>query len=314
MLWVSNMPFLEKEYLECISKQIFPGNVRPEFQYWTFIQRFDPNNYYLKSIDIAKGLVQMKQDIDENYVSGINQHIKEVIKKLDRVFRDELAQDGITEEQLGLGQKRDPGRYSADMKSPWQIAYEWLWEIKYSRWLQDYIWNNWKQRAQTNIEWIQFCDRPAGYASKGMKIPQALPKETIPINTPLSLKINFERPGSYLILFNRGQDKQGNTTKYLVTPSQAFAPSYQLLEKTILIPQQDAILYEDGIEFDTEGKEEYIGIVIDNPLNLPWLNPDPDNPALEWQGKHLKEVWEQLRAQDNWRVFYRDFNVVSANI
>ncbi|WP_336622324.1 hypothetical protein [Chlorogloeopsis sp. ULAP01] len=160
--------------------------------------------------------------------------------------------------------------------------------------------------------WIQFCDRPAGYTSKGMKIPQILPKETIPINTPLSLKINLDCPGSYLLLFNRGQDKQGNITKYLVTPSQAFAPSYQLLEKSILIPQQDAILYEDGIEFDAEGKEEYIGIVIDNPLNLPWLNPDTDNPALEWQGKHLKEVWEQLHAQDKWRVFYRNFNVISA--
>ncbi|WP_193197976.1 hypothetical protein [Nostoc sp. MG11] len=61
-------------------------------------------------------------------------------------------------------------------------------------------------------------------------------------------------------------------------------------EKTILIPQQDAILYEDGIEFDGEGKEEYIGIVIDNPLNLPWLNPYPEEPVLKWQGKDLEQV------------------------
>ncbi|MBD2432473.1 hypothetical protein CEN44_13775 [Fischerella muscicola CCMEE 5323] len=304
------MPSLEKEYLEYVSEQIFPGNVRPELQYGTFIGRFNTNNYSLKSTEIAQGLTQMQ---GKDYASGINQHIKEVIEKIYRGFRDELAQDGITEQQLGLGnQKGNPGRKTSDIKSPWQIAYEWLWDIKYSRWLQDYIWENWKQRAQTNVEWIQFCDRSVEYASKGMKIPQALPKEIIPINTPLSLKINLDNPGSYLLLFNRGLDAQGNTTKYLVTPSQAFAPSYQLMEKSTLIPLQNAMC--EDIQFDSVGKEEYIGIVIDKALNLPWLNPNPENPVLEWQGKHLEQVWEQLHAQDNWRVFYRDFNVVSVNL
>lgn len=304
------MPSLEKEYLEYVSEQIFLENVRPELQYGTFIGRFNPNNYSLKSTEIAQGLTQMQ---GKDYASGINQHIKEVIEKIYRGFRDELAQDGITEQQLGLGnQKGNPGRKTSDIKSPWQITYEWLWDIKYSRWLQDYIWENWKQRAQTNVEWIQFCERSVEYASKGMKIPQALPKEIIPINTPLSLKINLDNPGSYLLLFNRGLDAQGNTTKYLVTPSQAFAPSYQLMEKSTLIPLQNAMC--EDIQFDSVGKEEYIGIVIDKALNLPWLNPNPENPVLEWQGKHLEQVWEQLHAQDNWRVFYRDFNVISVNL
>lgn len=302
------MPLLEREYLEYISKQIFPGNVPPELQYETFKERFYPNNYTLKSIEIAKGLSQRhKQD----YESGINQYIKEVIKKIYRVFREELAQDGITEQELGLG-KGTPGRKTSNTESPWRIAYKWLWEKKYYCWLQDYIWNDWQQRAPHNVDWIEFCDRPSEYASKGMKIPQALPKESLPINTPLSLKINLDSSGSYLLLFNRGLDNQGNITRYLVTPSQAFAPIYQLAEKTILIPQQNAMLYDDGIEFDTVGKEEYIGIVIDKALNLPWLNPDPQNPVLEWQGMHLEQLWEQLRNLDNWRVFYQDFDVVSA--
>jgi hypothetical protein len=306
------MPSLEKEYLEYISKQVFPGNIRPDVQYFTFTERFNRNNYSLKSIEIAKGLSNMHPEQD--YTSGINQYIKEVIKKIDRVFRSELATDGITEQQLGLGeQKGQPGRKTSNTESPWQIVYQWLWDIKYSRWLQKYIWEEWKKRAHTNVEWIQFFNCPSEYDPKGIKIPKPSPKETIPINTPLNLKINLDSPGSYLLLFNQGLDVQGNiATKYLVTPSQAFAPSYQLVEKSTLIPLTGAMC--EDIQFDTLGTEEYIGIVIDKALNLPWLNPDPENPALEWQGKHLEQVWEKLQAQDNWRVFYREFNVVSANL
>lgn len=63
--------------------------------------------------------------------------------------------------------------------------------------------------------------------------------------------------------------------------------------------------------FDALGKEEYLGIVVDEPLDLPELTPDPINPALEWQGKHLERVWEKLRNK-NWQVFYRDFEVISS--
>ncbi|MCU0543070.1 MAG: hypothetical protein MUE44_13010 [Oscillatoriaceae cyanobacterium Prado104] len=301
------MPSLVKEYLEYISQQIFPGNVRPEFQYCTFIERFNPNNCDLKSTEIAEALYH--REGKKGYTSGFNQHLKEVIKKIDGKFRQQLERDGLTQQQLGLGEKGNPGRYTANAKSPWQIAYQWLWEIEYYRWLTDYIWDNWKQRASSNADWIQFCDRPTKYAPKGMKIPQPLPKETIPINTPLSLNINLDSPGSYLLLFNRGSDERGNTTQYLVTPSQAFAPSYQLVEKSTSLPLENAMC--EDIQFDTIGKEEYIGIVIDKAVNLPWLNPDPENPVLEWQGKHLEQVWELLCDRDNWRVFYRDFNVAS---
>ncbi|MGB3512963.1 MAG: hypothetical protein WBA93_27860 [Microcoleaceae cyanobacterium] len=304
------MPLLETEFLEYISKKIFPGNVPPELQHWTFMQRFNTNNYSLKTTEIAEGLEQMKGKYN---VSGINQHIKVVIEKIYREFREELVQDGITPEQLGLGnQKGKPGRKKSSTASPWQIVYQWLWNIKYYRWLQDYIWDNWKQKAQTNLDWIQFCKHPEDYSSKGMKVPPALPKESLPINTPLNLKINIDSPRSYLLLFNRGLDSQGNITKYLVTPSKAFAPSYQIVEKTTLIPLQDAICKD--IQFDTVSTEEYIGIVIDNPLDLPWLNPDSHNPVVEWQGKHLEQVWEQLHPQDNWRVFYQNFNVISVNL
>jgi hypothetical protein len=291
------MPSLQQEYLQYISREIFPGNAHPEFQYGTFIERFDPDRYQIRSRDLAEKLSHTE---GKDYVSGVNQHIKEVIKKIDRIFRDELERDGITEQQQGhRGAKR------ADEQSPWQKYYQWLWEIKYDRWLQEYIWESWKKTAETNIVWMEFCDR---YCPKAMTIPQALPKQTIPVNTPLNLKINLDSPG-YLLLFNRGVDELGNQTKYLVTPSQAFAPSYQLMENSILLPLEDAMSH--NIDFNAVGKEEYIGIVIDKALDLPWLNPSPEQPVLEWQGKHLEQVWQQLHGNKS-RVFYRDFNIVSS--
>jgi hypothetical protein len=303
------MKSLEKEFLEYIAEQIFPGNVHPVSQYWTFRERFNPNNYTLENVEIAKGLHQMQPDKD--YVSGINQHIKEVIKKINRVFGNELANDGISADKLGLGDKKGtPGRKKSQKESPWQIIYQWLWNIKYPRWSQDYIWDSWKNRAEKSREWIQFSDRLDG--SKAMVIPAPKPKETLPINTPLNLAIDVDSPGSYILLFNRGRDKkEDKVTKYLVAPSQAFAPSYELSSKVTLMPQKDSIMHEYGINFDAESEEEYLGIVIDDPLDLPWLNPDPENPVLEWKGEHLNELWEKLHRRGNWQVFYRDFKVVA---
>ena len=305
------MKSLEKEFLEYIAEQIFPGNVRPEVQYNILIERFNPNNYPLKSIEIAKGLSQMQPD--KEYISGINQHIKEVIKKIARTFSQDLAADGITEDRLGLGDKKGtPGRKKSQQESPWQVMYHWLWEIQYPRWSQDYIWDSWKNRAENSRDWIQFSDRTAEYAAKAMVIPAPKPKETLPVDTPLNLAINLNRPGSYILLFNRGHGKNAKeATKYLVAPSQAFAPSHELKSETNLMPQKDSMMHDYGIKFDAESKEEYMGIVIGEPLDLPWLNPDPENPVLEWQGKHLNELWEKLHRQGNWQVYYRDFKVVA---
>jgi hypothetical protein len=325
------MPSLEQEYLEYISKKILPGNVRTDTYYWTLIGRFTPNNHTLSNIVVVQGLVAQKvldRKSDENpteygdrldkFTEGFNQNIKEVIKKIHHAFLNELFQDGITEQQLGLGEKGKPGRKQSTTQGPWQIVYEWLWNVKYSRWLQDHIWENWKQQAQTqqsleNADWIQFCDfsEPASRGmdlSRGMDTPKPLPKERIPLRTALSLKTNLDYSESYLLLFNRGQDEQGNVTKNLVAPSQAFAPTYQLTKKSMTIPLANAVM--PYISFNATGTEEYIGIIINRALDLPWLKPDPYNPVLEWQGKHLEQIWKQLYNQDNWQIFYRDFNVI----
>ena len=301
------MDSLKDIFLEYVAEQIFPGNARSEVQYSTLLYRFHPDNYSLRHTEIAK---KVAEKIGGDCESGINEYIKQVIKKIDHSFQDELERDGITSEALGISAKKiTKGRKSGQQESPWQVAHQWLWETKYPRWQPEYVWNSWKQKAQTNSKWIQFALQPE-YAPKAIKVPQPASKENLPINTPLNLKIDLDSPGSYLLLFNYGCDNEGNKTKYLIVPSQAFAPNYQLTDKITLMPQQGAMC--EDIQFDAVGKEEYIGILVDEPLELPWLNPNPEHPALSWRGQHLEEVWELLQGK-NWQVFYQDFQVVSQN-
>ena len=51
---------------------------------------------------------------------------------------------------------------------------------------------------------------------------------------------------------------QDKVTKYLVAPSQAFAPSLRTkIRNSLLMPQKDSMMHDCGIKFDAESKEEY---------------------------------------------------------
>lgn len=294
------MDSLKDIFLKDIAKPMFPRCPRREIQYLAFIYRLDPDLHHLINREIGD---KVTEEVDVDATTGFGMHLREAIKKFFRTYQDELDQDGITQEDLGIKEKSGSsgGRLPSTQDPPWVIAYRWLWEKRYSRWQQDYIWESWKQVASKHSEWIQFLN-----TTRGMKKSPPV-KRNLPMNTPLNLKIELNCSGCYFLLFNRGLDNQGTTTKCLVIPSLDFAPS-PLLEPITLIPQEDAIF--ENIEFDAVGKEEYIGILLDRDLDLPWLNPDPNNPTLEWQGKHLGEVWERLQKLNNWQVFYRDFEIV----
>ncbi|MEO0924245.1 MAG: hypothetical protein AAFY63_00060 [Cyanobacteria bacterium J06643_13] len=316
------MASLATTFLNQIANEIFIDNAL--VQEWTFKYRFNPDykdcpHSYSQRIDCDREPQQniadlITKEIGGDYQNSITQQIGAVVQKIYQTHQVEMEQDGITEDRLRG--RRGGGRGE---NAPWRVTYRWLWNNKYPRWSQDYIWDSWKEQAENSKDWIQFSDREEigdcfseEYAARGMVRPAPEPKETLPIDTPLNLAIDIDSPGSYMLLFNRGQNKEKDKiTKYLVAPSQAFAPSYELASEATLMPQKDSMMHEHGIMFDTESEEEYLGIVIEDPLNLPWLNPDPENPVLEWQGKHLTELWDKLHRQGNWQVFYRDFKVVA---
>ena len=295
-------------FLNHIAEEIFVDN--PLVQECVFRYRFNPE--YKKSPHnrsdnsrSQKSIAELVEQEISGEVGVISEQVAAIIQKIYKIYQEEMQQDGITKEQL-KGKRGGGGGRNA----PWKIVFRWLWNLKYPRWSQDYIWDSWKNRAENSRDWIQFSDRTDG--SKALVVPSPQPKETLPFNTPLDLAIDLDRPGSYILLFNRGQNKDTKeVSKYLFAPSQAFAPSYEIKSEVTMMPQQDSMMYQDGIKFNAEGKEEYLGILIDAPLDLPWLDPDPENPVLKWQGEHLNELWEKLHHQSNWQVFYRDFKVVA---
>ena len=82
--------------------------------------------------------------------------------------------------------KGTPVRKKSQQESPWQIIFHWLWNDKYPRRSQDYIWDSWKNRAENSKDWIQFSDRFTEYGAKVMVIPAPQPRETLSVNTPLN--------------------------------------------------------------------------------------------------------------------------------
>lgn len=295
------MSSLTNLFVERIAQHLFPGNNFPEIQYWCWQYRFYPSNYHLKHKDIANKITEKVGYFNEE---GINPTIKEVIKKIYSAFQKELEQDGVTKEQLGLSKKeqQNSSKQESSKHHPWKVVYHWLWERKYDLWLQRYIWDSWKQKAVFNQEWISFSNK-----ERGMVVPEPLKTPSLPINQALQMEISIDFPEKYLLLLNRGRDDQNQETRYLVCPSQAFAPNWQLLEPITLMPQPGAMCQD--IQFDAPGQEEYIGILLDEKFDLPWLNPDPANPAWKWEGKHLGEVWEKLQENNGWQVFYQCFEV-----
>ncbi len=176
---------------------------------------------------------------------------------------------------------------------------------------ENYIWSSWKQEASKHehLRWIEFFP-----VESNNRMPMRVSSPS-PLNRNLKkgilykVKIKLNVLGYYFLLLNRGLNNQGIiVSRYLVIPSLDFAPN-PLLEAIDLIPQQNAKF--EGIEFDAEGKEEYIGILLDKTLDLPWLNPTPKHPTLEWNVKHLEAVLEQLQNLDTRQVFYRDFEILS---
>jgi hypothetical protein len=109
-----------------------------------------------------------------------------------------------------------------------------------------------------------------------------------------------------LLLLNRSQQGQ-----ILLCPSSAYAPNAIVEKSPIWLPQKDAWAgdSEEKFVFGEVGKEEFLAIVLEKPLSLPWLTPHEDEALPEWNAERMKELFEQLEKQGNWQVFYQSFEV-----
>ncbi len=278
---------------------------RREREQVCFPLRFHPHNWQLTHRDIA---AKMKEnpDLKGEFGTSIDTTIKNVVADIVQQYRTEMEADKVNLEDV----LRSP---RGTKFSPWGEVYQWLWEFQFPRWQMDYIWHSWKEKAVRKDDWIWFS-QPGEEIHKAMKVPPKKEQPKIKVDTPLYLNLNLKYPNRYLLLLNRGLD---TNTNYVVCPSQAFAPQFQLSEDIILMPQERAMLQE--IEFDAAGKEEYLAIVTDSSLigsstpeeaSFSWLVPREEDPAPSWDAGGLLQLWNQLESTGSWQVFYRCFDVV----
>ncbi|NEO71863.1 hypothetical protein [Moorena sp. SIO3H5] len=293
---MTNQQSQQQQFIEYITDQIFSINTT-ETQKLCFQLRFTPENWEQKNVDIAR---QMKEELGGFNEPSIGTTIGEVLDKLKNHFEEEMAKHGINLDN------RPPGRPADQGQSPWRIAYGWLWEHKFPYWQMDCLWQTLIKKAASPSHWLGFTPN-----SNRIVVPKSKKHEVV-VGVSYHMHVELDCDQEHLLLLHRGIYNNGVVTNYVLCPSQAFAPVNRLKDKKMLMPQSGAMCEE--ITFDTVGQEEFLAIVLEDSLDLPWLTPNEEEPAPIWNPERLKELWTRL-AEDsnNWQAFYRSFEVVKAS-
>lgn len=280
------------DFLEDIAANIFASDV----QKLCFRLRFHPDNQKLEHVDIAKLMKKDKQLNGGFSETSINPTVQEVIKKIKDKFSTEMEADGIDIAKL------TPGR-GKPKESPWKMVYNWLWNQQFPRWRLQWIWQNLLEKADKHSQWMDFIHQMD--FQKGVVVPPPRQKtqQEIQVDAPYLMRIDLPHSERNLLLINRGI-----TTKYILSPSQAFAPKCQLNGNPIWMPQDGAMCEE--IKFDSPGKEEFLGIVVDGSWDFDWLIPSEYEPAPVWDEERIYQLWSYLEKQGNWQAFYQALEVV----
>jgi len=286
-----------QNFLHDINQQLFPRDITDKHlrERILFPLRFQRRESQLSHVKIAKQMSQTEPLQGVNCQTSINTTVQNVIRRLVEVFGEEMAKDGVNTAPLI---QRQRGK-----KGAWEVVYQWLWEDKFPRWQLDWIWQGLVKQADSPADWIRFT--PVDTYHKKLVVPLGKTREqpVIGLNIPSMMHIDLECDAGHLLLLNRGSESQ-----YVMCPSAAFAPRNLLTGETIFMPQLGAMC--ENMTFDSLGKEEFLGIVVNRWLEFPWLEPNEEEPAPIWDTERLHQLWVNLEAEKNWRGFYQAFEVV----
>jgi hypothetical protein len=246
--------------------------------------------------------------------------LRSVAGQIDSGFQEVLQQMGVVQTgitELLVGSNTILDRLE-DLSQQSQQQYEELAKLNPDstdiQTLQTNFWQFLQKKAKFAPNWLQFFTEEEIAALSANRIvkrqtpPPSVQKimPTISAHKSLGPAINLELTNYQLLLFNRSGQEQ-----CLLCPSSCYAPNSIMEESAILLPQKNSWADENkhNFEFNT-GKEEFLAIVLEKPLSLPWLTPCPEEELPEWNAERINELSEQLRQQDNWQVFYQIFEVV----
>jgi hypothetical protein len=298
------MPDLTQIFLEQITNECFPSGVQTRNpRERTFLSlRFHPDNREKQHIEIARKMCAFLGEGD--YARAIGTTCQNVVRAIAEHYGLEMTEDGFDPNSLLQGERGQRGS--------WLEVYTWLNEYKFPRWrTADRIWEELQRQAQSRSNWMSFHDY-IPIERRGAVIPPPIVNNRIEINKHLQSQIDFKDEDRYLLLLNRGLDERGAQTRYLFCPSSAFAPQIQPIVNLLYLPQPGAM--SPDIKFDSVGTEEYIGILVrEIPIEqLPWLNPNCQEPAPILDADRLYQLWLELEQQPDSQLYYQSFNVVGS--
>ncbi|MDJ1182116.1 hypothetical protein [Roseofilum casamattae] len=265
---------------------------------------------------IAQKLMPKDSRLGDGYYWGsISTTSQNVARSIAGQYSQEMKEDGVDLDILLQGK---PGQ-----RGTWEIAYDWLWDCKYPRWLNDNYWNHLICKAKTYSDWIQFSeednsctatDSRNSVMSKGPAL-ERLSREnrskpsTIVKNQHLFMQIDLEYRDRQLLLLNRSE--QG---KLVISPSSGYGLNTRMNAAPLQLPQKEAFAYtsEQYFKFKKKGIEEFLAIVLPTQLDMQNFLPDPEQELIPELTNHRFElIFSELEKQRDWHIFYQAFQVRS---
>ncbi|MCC3405940.1 MAG: hypothetical protein JGK17_10185 [Microcoleus sp. PH2017_10_PVI_O_A] len=261
--------------------------------------------------------------LSQNNQEEIAAELKSVARQIDSGFQEVLQKMGLM--QTGITELLENNNTILDrlknLSEQSQRQYKELVShianITDLKTLQTNFWQFLQQKqSKDSPNWLKFLtkeDEDAALVVGNDKssyfeppIPSEIPP-TISAHKLLWMVINLEYLNYQLLLFNRS--KQG---VIVYCPSFGYAINPIIKTPQFLLPQKDSWAEKTGQKFlfKQTGKEEFLAIVFEKHLELPWLSPKREEPLPELNAERIKELSEQLQQQDNWHVFYKNFQVV----
>lgn len=286
------MQQFEQNFLETLTRDFF--GLSTPVRKLIFQLRFDPKFHPENGIEERqnKQLAKIvKERLNEDVSDRIGTELKCIVRTLASTFETQMINDGVDVELLRSEERGKKGK--------WLVLYDWLWQKYFPRWLLEQLWQKLVDKADKVDDWLHVEE----IKDRDLRVPEPR-KSTIPLERDVYLLVNLKLANRYLLLLNQGT--KGN--KYCLCPSKGFAPSCELSDEKMYLPQIGAMA--PSISFEEVGKEHFLGIMMDKPLNLEWLRPNEGDPAPSLDAIRLKQLWEQLEQQGNWQMFYKSFDVV----
>lgn len=256
--------------------------------------RFHPRHRDKTSAKVAE---EMNKQLNDTFPpTNMPGTLGEVIKKIKERLGYTMQADGVPVDLLTGTRGRQ--RQHPDAKSPWEIIYEWLWEIEFPR-------QGWKlaqEMATYAIEELQMIELKNG--DRDICLNVAKNPAMICKGKEYALQVDFPHQGD-LLLINQGVSGK----RYCLCPSLAFSLNTQIMpDKKLHIPGIKALA--NALQYMDMGNEYFLAILTENPVNLSWVHPESEPADILVTDERLQEIFQQVGRQWNAQVFYKKFEVV----